>query len=41
MASPAVIQIVAFQYSKGPTSKLERDVLQGHVVIGQGVMALN
>ena len=31
----------AFQYLKGPTRKLERDFLQGHVVIGQGVMALN
>ena len=29
----------AFQYLKGPTGKLERDCLQGHVVIGQGVMA--
>jgi len=33
--------IAAFQYLKGPTRKLERDFLQGHVVIGQGVMALN
>jgi len=32
---------VAFQYLKGPTSKLERDFLQGLVGIGQGVMALN
>ena len=31
----------AFQYLKGPTGKLERDFLQGHVAIGQGVMALN
>ena len=31
----------AFQYLKGPTRKLEKDFLQGHVVIGQGVMALN
>ncbi|GAB0180392.1 mitochondrial enolase superfamily member 1 [Grus japonensis] len=31
----------AFQYLKGPTGKLERDYLQGHVVTGQGVMALN
>ncbi|GAB0182714.1 receptor-type tyrosine-protein phosphatase mu [Grus japonensis] len=28
--------IAAFQYLKGPTEKLERDCLQGHVVIGQG-----
>ena len=33
--------IAACQYLKGPTRKLERDFLQGHVVIGQGVMALN
>jgi len=33
--------IAAFQYLKGPTRKLERDFLQGHGVIGQGVMALN
>ncbi|GAB0199191.1 hypothetical protein GRJ2_002384500 [Grus japonensis] len=26
--------IVAFQYLKGPTRKLERDFLEGHVVIG-------
>ena len=31
----------AFQCLKGPTRKLERDFLQGSVVIGQGVMALN
>jgi len=31
----------ALQYLKGPARKLERDFLQGHVVIGQGVMALN
>ena len=30
--------IAAFQYVKGPTRKLERDFLQGHTVIGQGVM---
>ena len=30
----------AFQYLKGPTGKLERDFLQGHVVIGRGVMAI-
>jgi len=29
----------AFQYLKGPTRKLERDFLQGHGVIGQGIMA--
>ncbi|GAB0181879.1 hypothetical protein GRJ2_000653200 [Grus japonensis] len=28
----------AFQYLKGPTGKLERDCLQGHGVIGQGVI---
>jgi len=33
--------IVASQYLKGPTRELERDFLQGHRVIGQGVMALN
>jgi len=33
--------IVAFQYLKGPARELEREFLQGHVVIGQGVMALN
>jgi len=26
---------------RGPTSRLERDFLQGPVVIGQGIMALN
>jgi len=31
----------AFQCLKGPTRQLERDFLQGHGVIGQGVMALN
>ena len=31
--------IVALQYL-GPTGKMERDFLQEHVVIGQGVMAL-
>ena len=25
----------------GPTRELQRDFLQGHVVIGQGVMVLN
>ncbi|XP_075378215.1 uncharacterized protein LOC142419279 [Mycteria americana] len=33
--------VAAFLYLKGPTRKLERDFLQGHVVTGQGVMALN
>jgi len=33
--------IAAFQYLKGPTRRLERDFLQGYVVTGQGVMALN
>jgi len=32
--------IAAFQYLKGPTRKLERDFLQGSVVIGLGAMAL-
>ena len=27
------------QYLKGPARRLERDFLQGHGVIGQGVMA--
>jgi len=31
--------IATFQYLKGPTRKLERDFFQGHVGIGQGVMA--
>jgi len=31
----------AFQYLKGPTEKLERNFLQGHVVIGKGIVALN
>jgi len=33
--------IAAFQYLKGPTRKLKRDLLQGHVVIEQGEIALN
>jgi len=33
--------IVAFQYVKGPTRKLERGFLQVLVVTGQGIMALN
>jgi len=33
--------VAALQYLKGPTRELERDFLQGHVVIGQGVMALD
>ena len=33
--------IAIFQYLKGPTGKLERDCLQGHGVIGQGVMGIN
>ncbi|KAJ7406811.1 hypothetical protein WISP_121822 [Willisornis vidua] len=32
--------IVAFQYLKGPRGELERDILQGHVGIGQKGMAL-
>jgi len=31
----------ACQYLEGPTRKMERDLLEGHGVIGQGVMALN
>jgi len=31
--------IATFQYLKGPTRVLERDFLQGQVVIGQGLMA--
>jgi len=31
----------AFQYLKGPTRKMERDFLQGNIVIGQGVMAFD
>jgi len=30
----------AFRYLKGPTRKLERNFLQGHVVTGQRVMTL-
>jgi len=33
--------MATFQYLKGPTRKQERDFLQGHVVTGQGVMALD
>ncbi|GAB0183388.1 hypothetical protein GRJ2_000804100 [Grus japonensis] len=33
--------IAAYQYLKGPTGKMERDCLSGHVVIEQGVMALS
>ena len=33
--------IVAFQYWKGPTQKLGRDFLEGHVVTRQGKMVLN
>jgi len=31
----------AYQYLKGPTGELERGVLQGPVVTGQGAMAVN
>jgi len=31
--------IAACQHLRGPTRKLERNFLQGHVGIGQGVMA--
>ncbi|GAB0188543.1 mitochondrial enolase superfamily member 1 [Grus japonensis] len=33
--------IAAYQYLKGPTGKMVRDGLQGHVVTGQGVMGLS
>jgi len=33
--------IAAFQYLKGVCKKAGRDILQGHVVVGQEVMALN
>ncbi|GAB0178045.1 hypothetical protein GRJ2_000269800 [Grus japonensis] len=33
--------IVAFQYLKGPTGKLERDCLSGSVVTGQGVQSFS
>ncbi|GAB0179472.1 mitochondrial enolase superfamily member 1 [Grus japonensis] len=33
--------IAAFQYLKGPTGRMVRDCLQGHVVTGQGVMGLS
>ncbi|GAB0182481.1 mitochondrial enolase superfamily member 1 [Grus japonensis] len=33
--------IAAFQYLKGPTRQLVRDWLEGHVVMGQGVMGLS
>jgi len=33
--------IAAFQYLKGPTRKMERHFLIGHVVTGQGLKALN
>jgi len=33
--------IVAFQYLKGPTRKLGRDFLKGHVAKGQELMVLN
>jgi len=33
--------IAAFQYLKGPTGRMERDISQGRVVIGQGGMAVN
>jgi len=33
--------IAAFKCLKGAYKKIERDFLQGHVVMGQGVMALN
>jgi len=33
--------IAAFQYLEGPARKLEREFLQGRVVIGEGVMVFN
>lgn len=33
--------IVAFQYLKGPTERLARDFLEGHIVTEQGAMAIN
>jgi len=33
--------IAAFQYLKGPIGNMERDFLQGYMVIRQGVMVLN
>jgi len=33
--------LAAFWYLKGPTGRMERDILQGHGVIGQGGMAVN
>jgi len=33
--------VAALHYLKGPATELERDFLQGCVVIGQGIMALN
>jgi len=33
--------IAAFQYLKGPARELERDFLQGHVMIGQEIIASN
>ena len=33
--------IATFQYLKGPTGRMERDFLQGCVVIGQEGMAVN
>ena len=33
--------VTAFQYLKRPTRKLEKDFLQGHMVTGHRVMALN
>ena len=33
--------MAALSTSRGPTRKLERGFVQGHVVMGQGVMVLN
>jgi len=41
ISSDLCSHIAAVQYLKRPTRKLERDFLQGRVVIGQRVMALN
>jgi len=33
--------IAAFQYLKGPTRRLERNFVEGQVVVGHGAMALS
>ena len=39
--SDAIVRLLPVIYKINPPRKLKRDFLQGHVVIGQGVMALN